>query len=193
MNKTEEISRIAAEWWGNAVCRPKFDNGDPNGIVMAMATMCAKPVNYLSKELFIKSLVKSIVKGLEGESEEREVMLSVDYGPCRLLTEAAMDSDIGRNNFPWKTHMRISKHHVEVSHGYGAPMEYLYIDNTYCEQRIEGEKRAILFCQDAENFSYYDNEKNKLESMKNCELDARKQLEFYENKKKELDNRTDAK
>lgn len=190
MNKIEEISRIAAEWWANAVCHPKFDNGDPSstgGMTMILATMCTKPVSEFSKKLFIESLIKAIVQKLEGENDEREITLSVDYGPCRILSEAAVGSSIKRNNFPWKTHMRISNHHIGVRHGYGAPMEYLYIDQTYCEQRIEGEKRAIVSAQDVNNFSYYDNEERKLESMKSRELDARNQLEFYENKKSELE------
>ena len=46
--------------------------------------------------------------------------MSVTYGS---LKELKLDSML---DFPWKTHMRITPDKVEVSCGYGAPLETIW-------------------------------------------------------------------
>jgi len=44
--------------------------------------------------------------------------LSVDYGPCTVLSNAAKIAEISEDNFPWKTTMIFYDNKVIVSLGY---------------------------------------------------------------------------
>lgn len=117
---TEQIS-IAANWWADAVCKPKFDNGDTGptgGITFCLATLASKPVPDESKVAFVASLSKVL-------AEKKPLSLSVDYDPCPILKQAMQDACIPLSNAPWKTNMYLNRGGVSVIHGYGAQKEAL--------------------------------------------------------------------
>jgi len=184
MKTVEEVTKLAAEWWSDKVCHPKFDNGDSSqtgGMTMMMAMLCTKPVQNDSKQLFTDILAKKIIPVLE--SIDRDVILSVDYGPDRMLHDAAQEADIPSTNFPWKTTMWITNHHVAVRYGYRAPIEYLYMDIDYCEQQIERHKQSIAHYRDESYFSFYEDVEYRKKQMREGETEAIEQLELWEKRK----------
>lgn len=119
----EKEINAAVAWWVTVMADPKQDNGD--AMCNAMMGMCAesmpKPTNgNMSK--FVVELRDRLAKMSEDDLARG---LHVDYGPCRVLAEAAEAAGIkvNMNTFPCKTNMWIKKGSVEVSYGYGAPME----------------------------------------------------------------------
>jgi hypothetical protein len=120
-----EVAHVAAVWWANRICHPKFDNGDPSftgAMATTMAMLGTKEVTREQKLKFIDVMTGTLTVQLE--KENAVVELDVDYGPCFALFSLANLADIPAGNFPWKTHMRIQPQHIEASYGYQAGMEY---------------------------------------------------------------------
>lgn len=115
---TKEQIECAANWWADAVTRPKFDNGD-SGIAGALATILAmqssKPVDDSGRAKFVAALSAQLMHMNEHDT------LDVDYAPCRELSDAMTLAGVDRHNAPWKTIMWFSNGGVQVRHGYGAP------------------------------------------------------------------------
>ena len=106
-----EYVTIAVEWWTKAIASPKHDNGEDLGATLAILTATRK-----NKE-GIKEQVKKY----------GYCSLDVDYHACQLLMEASKELKLDSMlDFPWKTHMRITPDKVEVSCGYGAPLETIW-------------------------------------------------------------------
>lgn len=130
---TEPVARIAAKWWGSKIsgCGSRHDNGDISfGSIYAgmIADMCAEEANDEKVNRFIDFLAESIM-GRNKESG-REIMLDCDYNPCTMLRDCAEKAEINKNNFPWKTSMRISPDKIYVKEGYGQPYAVLLISET---------------------------------------------------------------
>lgn len=127
-NKEEKIANMAAEWWANKVCRPKFDNGDDSEVGFLgslMAHSIVKPVTEEMRKDFVCLLSKQISKKLN-EKDYRYIQIGTDYHPDKILRESAENAGISLDNFPWKTHMFIDENHISVSDGYRSPQEIIY-------------------------------------------------------------------
>lgn len=121
---------VAVDWWANAVCNPKFDNGDDSQVGETMAMMAMLLGNsgeQLSQEsisTFKKCLGEAIMQDLE--KFHKEICLEVDYNPCIALAEAAQVAGISKNKFPWKTRMWVSNTEVIVRTGYETKYKTLW-------------------------------------------------------------------
>lgn len=144
----KEIAMIAAEWWGEQVCNPKFDNGDTSlagafGSLLAGAS--AKKITEQQKSEFVTVLADYIEKEL---NEGKRPFLDNDYAPSRPLREAAEAAGISPNNFPWKTTVWLDKDHVAVSLGYRAKREFIYTSLDYWEKQIKHTEKYLEECKD---------------------------------------------
>lgn len=136
---TEEIARAAGEWWADKCGSPKFDNlGPKRGVDPAETvqnTLASMLMEQLAasqpdgnREAFIKALADQLV-GREAAS------LSVDYGACQELRDAAAIAGMSQARFPWKTHMTIYPNgSILASCGYGAPREIVRTADNISEQ-----------------------------------------------------------
>jgi hypothetical protein len=118
-----EAINTAAEWWTKRISgKVKHDNGDNSfGSIFAglMADDIAKPIPNGKLQKFKNNLLMRL-SVLSGQGRT-SIWLECDYGPCMMLAAAASDSDIPKENFPWKVSMRINPDAVEVKDGYGMP------------------------------------------------------------------------
>lgn len=148
MDNIEKISNIAAEWWADVIVNPKMDNGDNSregAIGNILQRMLVKPIEEDKRNQFKKNLKDYIFEKLYDYSDIQRLYLDVDYGPCAILAQLAEYSDISENNFPIKTTMAISKHHIEVSYGYGSPYKILFADSFYYEKQIKDVEESIEY------------------------------------------------
>lgn len=123
MNLTEETIEKAVSWWaGKLIDSQPHSNGDDSiNSVMACFIADAKRQDVTLDQLnvFKKALSKHIKEG----ATERFFNLSIvcDYGPCKMLADAANEAGISTANFPFKTAMFLSeKEGAVVKDGYGA-------------------------------------------------------------------------
>ena len=179
MSKTiQAIAQISAGWWADKVSHPKFDNGDgANVLAGIMASMSVNPLNDELRTKFIKALSETIATRLE--HGERKVILDVDYGPCRELSQAAEQSGVSRNNFPWKTVMWISEHHIAVRYGYCADEEVLYASKRHWEDGIKSSIEAIKRYQNGEYFDWMTDEIKKLARVNKAVAELQNQIVRY--------------
>ena len=122
----------AAEWWANAIYRPKFDNGDKSqtgDIATMLATMlnAKAPVTKEGAEAFKLALTELLMEEMEGCNY---YSINVDYHPDPILFEAARIAKLPNTNcFPWKTQMHVEKNKVTVSAGYGTPCKVIWTED----------------------------------------------------------------
>lgn len=133
---SHEIATKVAEWWADKVCGDvKFDNGDPSLSGLFAAGLASSMVEEVTAEQRQK-FIDAIVSRIEGEEE---LYLCVDYGPCKILIEAANESGVSGNNFPWKTSTIMQRNYGEYGfkiygrHGYRAEPE-LIAESEVCAQ-----------------------------------------------------------
>lgn len=138
------ITEIAANWWGDAVVKPEFDNGDKSTVGAfgrGMASMLVKPVTPEMKKMFVEELALQLMAKLTNNQDI--IILGVDYGPGLYLREAAEYAGIAYSNFPWKTTMWVTKDSVMVSAGYRAETETLYASSDYWKKQIRDAKESL--------------------------------------------------
>lgn len=113
--------RALAQWWAEQLGSPRFDNGDSEGLAGMLGTIAVGPGGLTEEQTmkFVEHLAAKIDADLE-RMPQYGVTLSVDYGPCRDLAEAADAAEINISRFPWKTLTRATTDYVTVSPGYGA-------------------------------------------------------------------------
>lgn len=121
----EKQIEAAVNWWADAIANPNFDNGDPSqtgGMCMVMAISLKEGISEEQVEKFKEELTAQLSdEGIDYHG------LSVDYGPCRALSDAMRDAGISPTNAPWKTDMMFCPGGViQVSYGYGAPYKQVY-------------------------------------------------------------------
>lgn len=115
MKTTNEQIEKAVTWWADQVAKPTFsalsdeERAQPENRAMQfaefLAGMSVEPVTQGKREKFIKAL-RSEIK-LNEKTTHWGIILSVDYGPCMMLRDAAKSAGISEDNFPWKTTMWI--------------------------------------------------------------------------------------
>jgi len=137
---TEAIN-AAAEWWMKRISgKVKHDNGDNSfGSVFAglMADDLVKPASDAQLQKFKNNLVMRL-STLAGQGRER-IWVDCDYSPDMVLSAAAVDADIPRDNFPWKVSMDIDSNGVEVKDGYGEPWVKIW---PIADKKNDGEEGA---------------------------------------------------
>jgi len=125
---TAEQIRVACNWWGNALRRPKFDAGADSPQLAMTEEVLERTAEYYSIteeqiasfKVRLTTLLEKDPNGLIGFYG-----LHVDYDPDATLREALTHADIPTSRAPIKTNMNFHDGGVYVSYGYGAPWEKL--------------------------------------------------------------------
>lgn len=140
-----QAARAAADWWAKAVGAPTFRATDENSSpedqanmglagMMASAVADLHPVSERAGAKFAEALAEAIEKTLR-DAGKWGVSLDVDYGPCRMLHEAATTAGVNGSRFPWKTNMRVTTEHVTVSAGYRAADQLVWASEEWLANR----------------------------------------------------------
>lgn len=132
MTDIRQATIVAAKWWTNAIANPtpnSFCNGDRKSnesfMVMMMGHMLAQQNAAAPEQL--EAFCELLCKRLESELDKTSrITLDCDYGPCKLLGEAAEEVGINTCLFPFKRRMNITSTSVEVKDGYDASWKTLY-------------------------------------------------------------------
>jgi len=132
----EAAARAAAEWWAEQIGAPVFrairgdepdrQSQDFGAMTMMLGTILADrhPIREGQGEKFVTILAAAIAEGLD--RNDYGLNLGVDYGPDRMLAEAAEAVGIHTGRFPYKTHMWIKCDHVTAALGYGAKSRLIW-------------------------------------------------------------------
>jgi hypothetical protein len=139
-----ELSELAASWWGETVCKPAFNNGDNSldgAVTQLLAHLGTKQIDSDTKEKFIAELTNEIE--LKLASAKGNIIVSVDYGPDKILSDAATSVHMTKLNFPLKTTMWINMNSIIVSSGYRAPIKELYANKAYWRDKISSAEESI--------------------------------------------------
>ena len=127
INIPDKIIHRAVELWCRKLLEPVFDNGDDsfNGFISkSLATFnietAINEVANLQSNInkFKKVLTANLIK-LRDSNEYIHPFLDVDYGPCKILTDAANEAGIPYELFSIKSSVYMGEDHVRVSFGYG--------------------------------------------------------------------------
>jgi len=160
MNKTPDyIIDRAVELWCRKLHNPVFDNGDNSEqgfFGMALATMVIHgdkdkmPDAIAQIEKFRESLAATLKHNRDND-EYFPRWLDVDYGPCKLLGDAADEAGIPCSQFSCKSVVSMSDDHVSTSFGYGAESihHYLLSDGSWLITSLSGSeidkiKKSVL-------------------------------------------------
>lgn len=139
MNKpSNEMLQAAAQWWADQLTNPKFDNlGSTRGrnaketrindfaSMLATVSAAKSQVDQAQLDSFKEAIVDAV-----NSAEWFDGCLYVDYGPDRLLSEAAARAGIDRSRFPWKSGTWMRDGQVTAACGYGAPREIIFPKET---------------------------------------------------------------
>lgn len=123
----EKEFEVAAKWWADCLRNPPpQNNGD--SIQSGMMTMLSEmkgPIPEINIQKFQDELFGWLIRERSGRLV---TMLDVDYGPCRELCDATAKAGIDFRDFvfPVKTIMWIKPGMVQISCGYGSPVEAIY-------------------------------------------------------------------
>lgn len=119
---TEEMAKVAAKWWRNAVAEGEWDNGDAfHNAFFSIMGSGLRENNPEILDRFEKELSELIL-------EEQPFDLSVDYHPDQILYNAAERAGFKSIDFafPCKSHMAFRNGCVTAKIGYGAEHKYIY-------------------------------------------------------------------
>jgi hypothetical protein len=120
----------AAAWWAKVLENPKFDAlGGTRDRSMEFAQVLMSRNAALNRPQ-LDALVRfqsALATGIRKQVYHDRCTLSVDYGPDRVLAEAAATAGLANGlMFPCKTTMWIDSDGVRVSYGYRAPQEVVF-------------------------------------------------------------------
>ncbi len=128
----QQAAELVADLWIEQIQKPlNKDNGDDNPLLFmlsAMNTMTAQQsISTESITRFKRALVTAVVEKLSQERCRDWFVLSSDYAPDHILTEAAMEAGIDRGAFPWKSRTTINLQEGKITYafGYGKPHQTL--------------------------------------------------------------------
>ncbi len=144
---------------------------------MMMATLLVRPVSDEAREKFVDHLTAYIERELE---KGREVFLSVDYGPCVPLAEAADAAGIPENNFPWKTCMWVSENYIATRYGYRAEIETWYSTKAHWQSLIESALRSLRELESEESLWFIKDESERQAEIKRRTTELKAQIEDYQ-------------
>jgi len=156
----EIIVDRACELWVRMLSKPEFNaigkeghGDDPKGsmhIAQCLATMNADAVKAEAESLnkFRTALKKYLMQKVRWEREaglifdengHYETGMNVDYHPDWALRQAAKESGIAEDLFPWKTNMYVDENSIALSYGDGAETVYHYpIDGKWLIIKLRG-------------------------------------------------------
>lgn len=120
----DDIEKAVSWWAGKLLDHQPHSNGDDSFTSVAacfIADIAQQDITLDQVNTFKAALAKSI------EEYAKSIpafgfSIASDYGPCKMLADAAAEADISRANFPFKTTMFLTeKEGIVVRDGYGAP------------------------------------------------------------------------
>jgi hypothetical protein len=144
------IIERAVELWCRALAHPRFDNGDTGsngGLVMALATINAgaaidKAGDFSAAIERFRTILTDKLKwnrdhhgettGTTSPSGRAETVyfdrhIGADYGPCKILADAATEAGIPHGAFSWKSDVSLYQDDCVVARfGYAAESVYHY-------------------------------------------------------------------
>lgn len=133
-------SEAAAQWWADELRHGALlDNGDDNTTTLVSLLIVKQEIPE-DQIVHFQEVLAGLIRERLGPSAQESLergdpafgsygrIISVDYHPDRILSEAADIAGIpvSISTFPWKTMMHVSVGSVTVAHGYGAPFESIY-------------------------------------------------------------------
>lgn len=128
----------AVKWWSNKVSikTPHSNGSDEAASVTACAITDWLFVEPTSEQLntFENCLYDGLERHIRRYLEEgrwTDTFVGCDYGPGKLLYDAAQIAGIPEANFPYKTYMRIEKNQA-VADDYS-----VYVSDGYCAPYVE--------------------------------------------------------
>ncbi len=127
----ERIVDRAVHLWKEALAAPVYRNTRPGerdfGSVLACGMAAMLPKNNTADVLnaFGEELKKRLMAPIERGADRvwYETSLGVDYGPDKVLGEAAEAAGL-KMEFPYKTNMHLYTDRLSFSVGYGAPAAF---------------------------------------------------------------------
>lgn len=112
----EAMARAAAHWWAERVDGTAHHNNRGGDLASVFAGILADTMNEPPKvgalERFEEILAEKI---MTAKYRMMRQSIWVDYGPDKILAEAAEEAGISCNNFPWKTGMYIDLEKGEIT------------------------------------------------------------------------------
>ena len=129
MTKTHAI-KTAVKWWTDKIKRRQphsnGDNSPSSTCACLLADLGAEATTDDQLELFATELESGIQNYMD-KYPHRHTFIGCDYGPDRVLGEAADKAGINYLNFPFKTNLLIEQigegYTVRVSDGYARGYE----------------------------------------------------------------------
>ena len=163
---TERTARRAVTLWKRMLTNPKYDylgehcsreDAAQHFQMEAMGISPTKLPNNSTSELldaFGDELYKRLMDDSLSSYERKT--LGVDYGPDKILAEAASSAGL-KMEFPYKTMMWVHDEYISVRYGYGADIvnHYPLSNNRWLVTTLSGEpdlKKLLEFVQRGGNF-----------------------------------------
>ena len=126
---SREALDAAAAWWADRLVAPTFDNLGPtrgrdqhetavNSFASVLAGMAANHSGGPTPDQ-LAVFKRELVAAVEA-AEWSPNSLYADYGPDKLLADAAIKAGIDPARFPWKSGTWFRDGNVEAACGYGA-------------------------------------------------------------------------
>lgn len=117
----------AGLWWAHALQYATFDNGDAEASLIAtLLSTRQSPLDPSALEAFAVIVGEKVDALLSDDSYAGIVVLSVDYGPDRILRQCAEEAGLTPTMWPWKTSMTVKVNRVRASSGYGQPSQVIW-------------------------------------------------------------------
>lgn len=126
----KEAIEKAADWWAERILEDRPHSSGDNSFTSVTACLLAdmgrQNITPNQADTFKKALAKRMAEYAEsGMFNHFSIMC--DYGPCRMLADAANEAGISTANFPFKTTMFLTeKDGIMIRDGYGAPAVKLW-------------------------------------------------------------------
>ena len=109
----DDIEKAVSWWAGKLMDHQPHSNGDDSFTSVAVCFLADTMRQSVTLDQ-LNTYAKSI--------QAFGFSIGSDYGPCKMLADAAAEAGIDRANFPFKTTMFFTeKEGVLVRDGYGAP------------------------------------------------------------------------
>lgn len=139
MTEPRPEAKHAAAWWASRLGRADHDNGD--ALQSAYITAATAKINQTFTDEQREAFRSELESGIETHLQQWDWRpdqprfgsamrcISVDYGPCSILADAAERAGLKRLSMfdlPVKTTMWIDPGHVAVSEGYCAPVAVIW-------------------------------------------------------------------
>lgn len=128
-----DVATAAAQWWAVQVGAPvhkatTLGPDDPDReygefVFAAMGLLASDhPVDSAASAKFVEALAAAI------DRSGLPLTLSVDYGPCSTLADAAAAAGVDNTRFPIKTRMWIRADHITAALGYASPSKLIWAE-----------------------------------------------------------------